>query len=264
MKKLFIFATAALGMLACTHNNTPNNPSVQNGAFSEPFSVSATKKVKFSQGNLQYKANTNTWRFAEHQWDYVGDAEYGNVFENGVKCDNSKISDTYDGWIDLFNDYQTYFDFEGNKISNDGNEANHWHTLTIDEWAYITYKRPNADNLCGQAIVAGVRGLVLLPDNWTIPSSLTWQGKPQNWTTNQYSVSEWSKMEAAGAVFWPAAGIRGYRNNVDFCNDWGVYWSATSRGELDAYDFFFNGLYINTRYGSPDDSKSIRLVLYIE
>ncbi|MBQ0154797.1 MAG: hypothetical protein KBS70_08475, partial [Bacteroidales bacterium] len=52
------------------------------------FSVSPTTKVTFAPGNLQYQASTNTWRFAEHQYDYVGDA-------------NTNISATYDGWIDL-------------------------------------------------------------------------------------------------------------------------------------------------------------------
>jgi hypothetical protein len=79
-----------------------------------PFSVSPTKKVVFSSGNLQYNAaigthlcadgttQPGTWRFAKHQWDYVGDATYGNVYESGVKCNNELISPTYDDWIDLF------------------------------------------------------------------------------------------------------------------------------------------------------------------
>ena len=59
------------------------------GALSGGFSVSATKKVRFSQGNLQYQASTDTWRFAENQYDYIG-------------SDNNNISSTYEGWIDLF------------------------------------------------------------------------------------------------------------------------------------------------------------------
>ena len=70
--------------------------------------------MTFSHGNLQYNAaqgshlcadgttQQGTWRFAEHQWDYVGDAENGTVYENGIKCDNDLLSKTYDGWIDLF------------------------------------------------------------------------------------------------------------------------------------------------------------------
>ena len=80
---------------------------VPQGAINGLFSVSESAQVYFSQGNLQYQASTGIWRFAEHQWDYVGGTEpeygiYGNVYELGVRCDNTLISQNYDGWIDLF------------------------------------------------------------------------------------------------------------------------------------------------------------------
>lgn len=53
------------------------------------FSVSSTKTVSFSKGNLQYKASDNTWRFAEHQYDYIG-------------SENNAISSTNSNYIDLF------------------------------------------------------------------------------------------------------------------------------------------------------------------
>lgn len=53
------------------------------------FSVSRSRKIGFSQGNLQYQASTNTWRFAACQSQYVGEC-------------NSQASPDYDGWIDLF------------------------------------------------------------------------------------------------------------------------------------------------------------------
>lgn len=65
-------------------------------------------QVVFSQGNLQYQASTDTWRFAENQWSFVGGVdtitgeELGNVYDNGIKSDNALISSTYGGWIDLF------------------------------------------------------------------------------------------------------------------------------------------------------------------
>ena len=40
------------------------------------FSVSSSKKVVFAPGNLQYLGNgdgTGTWRFADHQYDFMGD-----------------------------------------------------------------------------------------------------------------------------------------------------------------------------------------------
>ena len=77
------------------------------GAINGLFSVSENKKVYFSQGNLQYQASTNTWRFAEHQWDYIGgDYSYpgGSATISGTinGSNNSNISSTYSGWIDKF------------------------------------------------------------------------------------------------------------------------------------------------------------------
>ena len=76
------------------------------GALPGMFSVAPDRTVNFSQGNLQYQASTNTWRFAENQWNQVGGnylgLELGNVYENGVKCDNRLASSTYSGWIDMF------------------------------------------------------------------------------------------------------------------------------------------------------------------
>lgn len=76
---------------------------VPEGAINGLFTINENgDKVYFSKGNLQYQASTNSWRFADNQWDYVGSGEYGNVYENSIKCDNVLISETYDGWIDLF------------------------------------------------------------------------------------------------------------------------------------------------------------------
>jgi len=90
---------------------TPPTPpsSAPEGAINGLFTINENgDQVYFSQGNLQYQASTNTWRFAEHQWDYVGGVDElgqihdGMVIENGVPCNNSVISANYDGWIDLF------------------------------------------------------------------------------------------------------------------------------------------------------------------
>ena len=53
------------------------------------FSTSATSAVEFSNGNVQYHCNKKEWRFAEHQYDFIG-------------ADNANIAENYDGWIDLF------------------------------------------------------------------------------------------------------------------------------------------------------------------
>lgn len=86
--------------------DTPITPDIPVGAISGKFTINEEgDKVYFSQGNLQFQASTNTWRFAEHQWDYIGTQTpdlNGYVGGNVFGSDNNGISSTYDGWIDLF------------------------------------------------------------------------------------------------------------------------------------------------------------------
>ena len=255
---------------------------VPEGAINGLFTINANgDQVYFSQGNLQYQASTNTWRFAEHQWDYVGGVdtelgiEYGNVYENGIKCDNGSISHNYNGWIDLFGwgtggnptlisttvaDYETFTDWGVNKISNGGNTANQWRTLTTDEWVYLYSGRANAASLRGHATVNNVPGYIFLPDNWSLPSGVSFTANADNWTTNNYSAADWGEMEQSGAVFLPAAGSR-YGTHVYNVGYYGNYWSSTPGGTSYAYRLYFgsddilpqNGY---DRYGG----QSVRLV----
>ena len=195
------------------------------------FSVAENKTVTFSPGNLQYHPANDEWRFAPSQLDYIGD-------------DN--ISETYNGWIDFFgwgtgnnptntskdnDDYQTFVDWGVNKIGSDA--PNTWRTLTYDEWYYLRNERPNYEKLIGVAQVNGVNGLILLPDVWACPSGLTFKsGFHDNYGTEYYaayqtfSASDWTKLEASGAVFFPAAGYR-YDSGISKMQYGGGYWSAT-------------------------------------
>jgi len=111
IKLLFFFiACSAMMLTSCSSNENHPDPvpepgSVvwENGVLPGRFTVNAEGlQVQFAQGNLQYQASSHIWRFAEHQYDIVGNATIGNVYENGVKSDNTAISSDYDGWIDLF------------------------------------------------------------------------------------------------------------------------------------------------------------------
>ena len=223
------------------------------------FSASADKQIIFSSGNLQYHPANNEWRFAENQTDYIGAA-------------NSTISETYNGWIDLFgwgtgdaptksspfySAYQTFVDWGTNTIGTDA--PNTWRTLSKDEWNYIFYNRPNAQSLFALGSINGVNGTIILPDNWTTPAGvsfvasttngLSWQGgyyynsNGTNYGDNTYTSEQWSKMEQAGAVFLPASGSRSDTNVGDVGNI-GRYWSSTGREEFYAYgvDFQSNSL----------------------
>ena len=232
------------------------------GALSGKFTINAQgKQVVFSQGNLQYKASTDTWRFAKNQYDTIGSR-------------NANISAVYTGWIDLFgwgtgNDpvktntnesaYNPFYEWGANPISNGGNVANLWRTLTFLEWAYVLNTRPNCTNLCGKATVNNIRGYVLLPDDWTLPSGLSFTPSAADWTTNSYYADEWQEMEDAGAVMLVANGFRYGATNVGSFGEFIMYWSATSTSEyLAGCVGFFNDLIYtdNTR----SNGEGVRLV----
>ena len=242
----------------------PDEPEQPESTF--VFSVSATKAVTFSPGNLQYHPANDEWRFAPSQLDYIGD-------------DNANISETYNGWIDLFgwgtgnnptnastdyNDYQTFVDWGVNQIGSYA--PNTWRTLTYDEWYYLRYERPNYDKLIGVAQVNGVNGLILLPDGWTCPSGVTFKsGFDDDWCTECYgnyqtfSASEWTKLEASGAVFFPAAGYR-CGSGVGDVQDYGSYWSSSPAGSDYAFSLYFYSDEANLDDGIRSDGISVRLV----
>ena len=268
------------------------------GALPYGFSVSPTKKVLFSKGNLQYQASTNTWRFAENQWNFAGNDEEGNVYENSIKCDNSLIGSTYSGWIDLFgwgtgnapikissdntNDYTIFTDWGNNVINNGGNMMNIWRTLTKEEWGYLFLGRENASILFGLGSIEGINGLILLPDSWSIPEGVPFntsttlgldnQGNyftnssGDNFTHNIYTFAQWSKMELAGAIFLPAAGaVDRLENDVYSVNSRGFYWSTTSYEPKEAYNLRFYSDELSTiDISGRSSGVSVRLVQNIE
>lgn len=147
-----------------------------------------------------------------------------------------------------------------NAISNGGNQAGMWRTLTYSEWTYLIDSRADASNKYGIASVNNVNGLVLLPDNWTIPTEVTFiSGTSGNYTQNTYSVSDWSKMEANGAVFLPAAGNRNGTDVVDV-DSGGVYWSSSAGGYYVAYFLSFGSNDVDTNNSYRSNGQSVRLV----
>ena len=207
------------------------------GCLSGVFSIGNGKQVHFSQGNLQYQASTDTWRFAAQQYECIGST-------------NSNISLFYQGWVDLFgwgtsgyNDIKPWlidYDMEAasitgtpydwglnNAISNGGNKAGLWHLLTIDQWDYIVSGR--SGSRFAKATVADVRGLMLLPDKW---SDTTFALNAINeaeagYESNFVNTTDWTnKLEANGVVFLPCAGLR-EGTTVNYVNGFGRYWSST-------------------------------------
>ena len=295
------FHTQAYDMPEPPEPPTPSD-TIPEGAINGLFTINENgDQVYFSQGNLQYQASTNTWRFAEHQWNLVGghfyEGEIGNVYENGVKCDNMLVSSTYSGWIDMYcwgtsgwncgNTYYMPYDKDGdgeqygplgyntlteefansdwgvyNAVSNGGNRSGLWHTLADSEWQYIMLRRINAEDRNGLATVNGVHGCILLPDIWSCPLGIVFNVGIYDWGTNVYTEAQWNLMETNGAVFFPVSGFRNSSgmSNYDCC----IYQTVDSGSDFGNTSFYVstsdNGGYILSPGHSRALARSVRLV----
>lgn len=280
---------------------------VPEGAIDGLFSVSPTQKVYFSQGNLQYQASTNTWRFAENQWDYVGTqtpqlGEPGGTVEGS---DNANISPSYSGWIDMFgwgtsgwnngNQYFQPYDYEidaidgygpkddygricdltgeyadsdwgvYNSIKNGGNLPNLWRTLTYNEWKYLLNERnTNSGIRYAKAIVNGINGLIVFPDNWN--SSVTIVGfnsLGSQFDSNVISLSNWiTEFEERGSAFLPAGGHRCW-NKVYYVSSRCDYWTASCDTLGHAHDIIVSAAASSSGFDGTNSGffgHSVRLV----
>ena len=252
------------------------------------FTINAGgKQVYFAPGNLQAVCTsadsdpntqeTWTWGIAANQWDYVENA----VANSSI---NGKGSVSAAGTVDLFG-WSTASTYYGIHNSNDastysgdfvdwGNTiGTGWRTLTIDEWIYLFDTRAastvnsTANARYVKAKVNSKCGVILFPDSYTHPAGVT---VPANintpdaslYSATEYDATAWAKMEAAGCVFLPAAGLRA-GTAVNSPGSAGYYQSSTP----DATDVnknkrvFFNSSKLNDNYdGHRERGYSVRLV----
>lgn len=226
----------------------PEEPETPDTDPSVPkFAVSKTLKVVFSPGNLQYQPSTKKWRFAENQYDVVGD-------------DNVNITQSsYSGWLDLFcwgsgekptwweldESNRSFVDWGKNKIYNGDKQESGWRTLSGEEWKYLYSGRVNAGELRGLGCVNNINGYIFLPTTWSMPTGLkAFVPDAVLFNTNSYTLVEWAKMESAGAVFLPAAGYtHSVPRYVKKLFETGYYWSSSRHtdipieGHASSFDF---------------------------
>ena len=224
----------------------------QTGMTNGSFSVSATKRVHFSKGNLQL-VGENTFQFAENQWDYFGINQSDNhrdLFCWGTGNDPNQTTgnSTFTDWGD-----NTYLQATLGKG---------WRTLTKDEFTYVFNTRASGssvfDNADGRYTTAtintggtGVKGIILFPDGITIaadevttPGTINGTG-----TVTQCTTAQWAALAEKGCVFLPAGGFflsggaYGYGDITD-------YWSSTAADASKAYNLGLNfavpGAVVNT------------------
>ena len=214
--------------------------SVPDGALSGVFSVSSTKKVYFSKGNLRYASGA--WSFFDNQYDYY----------------DSYSADAWDkfGWSTSATTYgmstsTSISAYSGDFVDWGAKMGTGWFTLSSDEWTYLFNTRTvNGGTGDGKSYTLGQSvnsklGVVIYPDNYT---------------GAVYSGSDWASFESAGCVFLPIAGLRN-GSSLNYTNSSGYYWSATPNGTNYAYRL---NLGSNSMAGASNSPRyygcSVRLV----
>ena len=244
----FILTFVVLVCVQCKKEDAINYPVLEGpeGSTGNLFSVGQSKKVYFSKGNLQYQASTNTWRFAENQWDVIGEA-------------NVNVSPNYSGWIDLFLYGSSGFDglypyllklpdvkidvggmeISGteydwgvyNPISNGGNQAGLWRVLSKEEMVYLLSRHDASGNwLSGKGNLnkkdgSCDNGIFIMPDNYTSNYSY-----PYGWEIEEKDLTNY------GGVFISAlsGNIGGTDGDINWYGD-NSYLYVSSEGECN-YD----------------------------
>ncbi len=247
-------------------------PSDDDGtALAGVFSVAIDKNVAFSRGNLQYTQSTDSWSFAENQYDVLGTANIsdGNLADKIDLFGWSGSSGTAMcgvGTSGESNDYKgDFYDWGKNSVS--GYAPKTFRTLTQQEWYFLLDFRTEASAKRGVACIKlsdtdSVNGLILLPDVWTCPDGITFksgfadENSEEAYAAYQtFSLDEWQKLETAGAVFLPAAGGRYRAEQVYNVQKSCTYWSATANGATEAYFLIFSARTADTG-GADGDSQN--------
>lgn len=248
----------------------------------------------------------------------------GNVYydDGGTqkKCVNDQTNNTYKGWMDLFawgasgyknvypytynaNDYYyggalvsiadlagTNFDWGVyNPITNGGNTAGQWRTLSSAEWDYLIFARPGATSKVAKATIKDgsttvATGIIILPDEWDATqvsvtvktgSNGTTGNSPYrtlklnytqtDWAYNTFTLADWAVLDQAGVVFLPAVGWHFTMGSTSYTSPEGHYYTSTSSHTYnsrrcgDVFDFLSPMNNAIRVYGSYSNYGSIRM-----
>lgn len=230
------------------------------------------RKVRFSKGNL--KANFISfevedlknlfdifnWGFAEHQYDYIGNAS-GNAHIDQIYDNTNYVVDLF-GWSlasgnvwgisaskdEGVNIIGNFYDWGKIYSVIKGLASDTWRTLSQGEWTYILYTRTMQNNKPRYSLnitYVGRMGVVLYPDDYA--------GSTLNSDTNYFMLPE-------GVVFLPAAGWR-EGTTISDVGSIGNYWSSNEYNQLLARPLCFSCESITTEnYDKYFNGFSVRLV----
>lgn len=271
------------------------------GAINGRFTINANDdKVYFSKGNLRYYTNGHSWQFAGNQYNIFGTS---NSYISPTYCNIDLFGWGTSGWNNGNTYYQPY-DYEAtdyplygygygptdgsycmynltgayahadwgvhNAISNGGNQAGLWRTLTSTEFSYVLNQRTTATGARFARVtlefldpsfysIHQKYGLLLLPDDWDGEYFLNANSYAADNVIN--SEDDFITLQEKGVVFLPCAGER---IGTEYTNDdnVGYYWTSSTTGSGTSIVFYMN--YTTNEGGSTYNVRhhgcSVRLV----
>ena len=182
------------------------------------FSVSPTKHVYMAPGNLSEDGHG----FVAHQWESGGYFCWEpRINPEGTSFEQGNIP--YVEW--------------GDSVDGD------WRTMSHSEWEYLLFDRMNAASKVATGTVNDVHGLLLLPDQWSLPNECSFKPGCNGWDANVYRDSVWVRMEEAGAIFLPAAGWKHmYTPDWFILTDYGEdgnFWTSSAHSTIENESWCF-------------------------
>ena len=229
------------------------------------FTIADGERVYFSQGNLVYDGSK--WYFHDNQYDRVHpEGASATSYPMDLFCWGNVPNPAYNG--EAFVGGMNYLsnsngtDWGSNDIVNGGGSLPYWRTPWQEDLRYMLESRTGAASKYALGRVAGVNGLIILPDDYAGTALNT---NHSGWTDNVLDVSAWVSYEAYGAAFLPTAGYRYGGNIIDKVWSDGQYWTATPievEGWTCSYymniDATYGFLWMKTRL--RNEGRSVRLI----
>jgi len=217
-QKVMIFEN---GKLIKTYQNTPTQ-TVKVVVEEEPldefltagsFSVSDTKKVRFTKGNLYW--NGKAFKLEANQTDFPTTKEANHVGHFfWTKTAAASYAASYDDGTNTTADVPFFAESKGGIIAEG---VSGLFALSQGEWSYLIYSRTNAASLWKKGVSVTNNGttyehtLIIAPDGF--------EGSLQS----SYTLEEVNRL---GLV---CLSLSGAIKNGSFVNsDWGIYWSSTA------------------------------------
>ncbi len=201
------------------------------GALPGEFSISADKKVHFSQGNLVFDATdgyTDAY-FFEHQYDCPKngpvDPNIRTEFYWGYSWGSWKPEPEYRYYYEMTDPFKDWGSVMGSYGGKDG-WGDYWRTLSKDEWMYLFDNHEHK-----YTEVRGQYGYAIAPDGF------------DGIIADEYvTAADWEKAEKAGLVFLPMTGDN-INDEIKYCGELGSYWTSTAlEGEEGAEYAYILGL----------------------